>query len=208
MCASLDARQGCAPLGAPSPAAGAAWAWNATVDLWLDNGLFEAYLNSGVAILSGPTCGYFVADSVTMALYAKESMSGMGGATPYAIMWMHHVVSMLVWPYAMVARKGAVFVTYFIATEVTNVGQNLFQLAAKAELFGKGNDLYIGLVWAFTFLVVRVLPVPYILYAYVATHVLTPGGCNLGTAEYIVSLLTVPIPIALNLFWFSCTSTA
>ena len=30
------------------------------------------------------------------------------------------------------------------------------------------------------------------------------GGCggNLSTAEYVVSLVTVPIPVMLNLFWF------
>ena len=94
------------------------------------------------------------------------------------------------------------FTVYFLATEVTNIGQNLFLLANKAELFGKGKDMYIGLVWTLTFFVVRVLPVPYILYAYVATHVLTPGGCNYSAGEYATSLLTVPIPICLNLFWF------
>ena len=34
------------------------------------------------------------------------------------------------------------------------------------------------------------------------TLVLTPGGCGMETYEYLITLVTVPIPIALNLFWF------
>ena len=102
----------------------------------------------------------------------------------------------------MIKNLNTVFVTYFLATEVTNIGQNTFLLASRGGIFGPGLDLPIGIAWAFTFLVARVLPVPFILYAYVRTLVLTPGGCGMSTVEYLISLVTIPIPIALNLFWF------
>ena len=40
------------------------------------------------------------------------------------------------------------------------------------------------------------------MYAYYATHIASTGCGALSTAEYVVSLLTVPIPVGLNLFWF------
>ena len=57
------------------------------------------------------------------------------------------------------------------------------------------------MLWLLSFLVVRVLPVPYILYVY-ATELVLHRGCAFGTGEWIVALLTVPIPLGLNLFWF------
>ena len=150
----------------------------------------------------GLTCGYFLQDSLLLLLYPKETEKGLGGRSAYKIMWMHHVLSLLVWPYALVKNLNAVFVTYFLATEITNIGQNIFLIASRSRIFGSGLDLPIGIAWAFTFLVARVLPVPFIVYAYVRTLVLTPGGCGMETYEYLITLVTVPIPIALNLFWF------
>ena len=81
------------------------------------------------------------------------------------------------------------------------MGQNLFLLAQRGNIFGPGKDLPIGIAWALSFFVVRVLPVPAVLYAWARLH-LGIAGCGCTTAEWLVSLVTVPIPIALNLFWF------
>ena len=170
-----------------------------------DASLLRLTAPSSCVLACGLVCGYFVQDSAIMMLFPKETTKELGGSTSYKIMWMHHIVSLFVWPYAMMQSKCVVFVAYFMATEVTNIGQNLFLLANRADLFGKGVDLYIGLVWAFTFLVARVLPVPFIMYAWFYTHLYPhTGGCggDLSTVEYFVSLITVPIPVALNLFWF------
>ena len=35
----------------------------------------------------------------------------------------------------------------------------------KSDLLGKGNDLTIGIAWAVSFLIFRILPMPYILCA-------------------------------------------
>ena len=53
-----------------------------------------------------------------------------------------------------------------------------------------------------SFFVVRVVPVPYIAYAYCNT-LIVGGGCGISTAPWVASLIMVPIPVGLNLFWFN-----
>jgi len=164
--------------------------------------LLQLSAPSGAVWACGLVCGYFLQDSIIMALFPKETAKELGGATAYKIMWVHHIVSLLVWPYSLVYSKSVVFVVYFMATEVTNIGQNLFLLANRAQLFGAGADTPIGLAWAVTFFVARIVPVPFIMYAWAFSH-FGNGACGyFSTAEYAVSLLTVPIPIGLNLYWF------
>ena len=146
-------------------------------------------------------CGYFAQDSLLMILYPKEMKAGLGGSSAYKIMWMHHLVSLIVWPYGLTHDTGVVFVVYFIATEATNIGANIFALANRGGFFVK-QQLAIGILWMISFAVIRVIPVPYILYAYAKTHLSFGPSCGLTTPEFIVSLVTVPIPIGLNLFWF------
>jgi sucrose-6-phosphate hydrolase SacC (GH32 family) len=50
-CATIDPRQGCAPVDAPV-SSGGAWAMNTTAELWLDNGLVEVFVGNGTAVLS------------------------------------------------------------------------------------------------------------------------------------------------------------
>lgn len=158
-----------------------------------------------IAVLAcGLTCGFFLQDSLIMALYPKETAKELGGAAAYKIMWMHHVVSLFVWPYAMVSSVSSVFVVYFMATEITNIGQNTFLLANRGGFWFKKYDLPIGICWMVSFLIFRVLPVPFVVYWWLVTHVISPSGCWVGVswAEFFVSFTTIPIPLMLNLFWF------
>ena len=63
-------------------------------------------------------------------------------------------------------------------------------------------ETVVGVLWMASFFVVRVLPVPWLLYVYTRTVLMQSGGCGLSAAELLVGGLTVPIPIGLNLFWF------
>jgi hypothetical protein len=147
------------------------------------------------------TCGYFVSDSLLMLLFPKETSAGLGGSSAYTIMWIHHLVSLVVWPYTMYSNVCVVFVAYYISTEVTNIGQNIFSIGSKGKLLSKGAELPVALAWFASFFVFRVLPAPFVLLAYVRVLVLQ-GGCGISTAELVTALITVPVPIALNLFWF------
>ena len=81
------------------------------------------------------------------------------------------------------------------------IGQNIFLLASKSDMFGKDLALPIGIVWMVMFFVVRIVPMPFVLYGWFVTHVLSPG-CGMLTAEWVLGMITVPIPQMLNAFWF------
>ena len=148
------------------------------------------------------TLGYFVQDCISMALFPAEMKEGNGGASAYMIMWLHHIGSLITWPWGMLSDTYAPFITYCLATEVTNIGQNLFMLANRGKVsFLQAVELPIGVLWMLAFFVVRILPVPYILYSYVNTMVLALG-CGVSSAEWIAGLIMIPIPVCLNLFWF------
>jgi len=154
----------------------------------------------GAILACGLTCGYFVQDSLLMVLYPKETTKELGGPTAYKIMWMHHIISIIVWPYAMLNGVGAVFVIQNLSTEITNVGQNLF-LLARSEVFGSGAELPIGITWMASFFVFRIIPMPFVVYVWLMT-LLTPGCAGLTIGEWVAAVVTVPIPQALNSFWF------
>ena len=82
--------------------------------------------------------------------------------------------------------------------QVTNIGQNAYLIASRGRLLP--GEIPIGVMWIASFFLVRILPVPWLLYAYVKTMVLQ--SCGLELAELVVGRATVPIPMLLNLFWF------
>ncbi len=153
---------------------------------------------SAVATACGLTCGYFIADSVLMLMYPKSTKKELGGASGYAMMWMHHVLSLLIWPYSLMYRCGTIFVAYFLLTEVTNIGQNLFLMANRGKIVP--CEMQIGVAWALSFFAVRIIPVPLLLRAYYSLFF--AQSCGLTAFELVVGITTLPIPICLNLFWF------
>uniref|UniRef100_A0A7S2IN13 TLC domain-containing protein n=1 Tax=Haptolina brevifila TaxID=156173 RepID=A0A7S2IN13_9EUKA len=150
------------------------------------------------ALACGLVCGYFAQDCVLMLICRRTLLKDLGGASAYAIMWMHHIVSLLVWPYAVVSGSGVFFVSYFLATEVTNIGQNLFLLANRSKLLP--YEVPVGVGWIISFFVIRVLPVPWLIWAYAKVVLLQ--SCGLTTGETVAAAVCVPIPFGLNLYWF------
>ena len=165
-------------------------------------GLLTLDMPSAAKYACAITCGFFVADCVVLLLHPSEMAKGLGGTASLRIMWVHHVLSLAIWPYAFANSISAAFALYFIATELTNIGQNVWQLAGKGGLASEAVETAVGAVWMLSFLVMRVLPVPVLARAYVQSLFLTPH-LPLATAEWLTTALSVPIPIALNLFWFS-----
>lgn len=147
-------------------------------------------------IATGISCGYFAVDLVNMAVFAKEWRTCLGGGM-YLVMWMHHVVSLLVWTFSVLTHRSSFFVSWLLTTELSNIGNNLYELA-KLRKYSDGAVTRIGLLWIVSFFLVRIVPAPYIAYAY---GLLLRTGCGLSTFERVVSLITVPIPMMLNGWW-------
>ena len=76
--------------------------------------------------------------------------------------------SLVAWPWAMLTHVSAVYVVYCLATEITNIGQNIFMLINRAGLFN--FEVPVGVLWMLSFFVMRVLPVPYITHMYFSTR--------------------------------------
>jgi hypothetical protein len=72
--------------------------------------------------VTGFTCGYFVYDSMVMAFYSKYCTEEMGGSGTL-LMWVHHVISVIVWPYCIASDRAVLFVCFFLFTELSNIGQ-------------------------------------------------------------------------------------
>ena len=74
-------RQGCAPIAAPRISAGAgpstSWALDATVEVWLDNGLVEVFVGS-----AGSSAGSGSSQAVLSAFYPKlfNATAGLSGS--------------------------------------------------------------------------------------------------------------------------------
>ena len=177
--------------------------------------LFELYSSSSAiscdapsSILTNPipdaghlacaiTCGYFISDTTVMLAFPTTYQREWGKGSAYYIMLMHHIVSLLVWPTSMSHRAGAFFVVYFLSTEVTNIGQNAFMLADRT---GSSATLPIGVTWMLSFFVVRILPIPLLLYMYAMN---LRSDCPMPLWIRGTAAITLPVPLALNAYWFS-----
>jgi len=162
--------------------------------------IFKMPTSTSGIIAVGLTCGYFMADTAMLIRFPEQMKKDLGGMTQYMIMWVHHVVSLIVWPYSMLAGTAAYFVLYFMLTEVTNVGMNIYLISRE---FKVKSETVIGIVWILSFFIVRILTVPHMLYVYYKLLSQGPGACGMGAIEFGVGMLTIPIPFGLNLFWFS-----
>ena len=53
-----------------------------------------------------------------MVRFDRENVDAMGRST-VRLMWAHHVISMLMWPYAVLTHSCCFFVAFFLFTEVS-----------------------------------------------------------------------------------------
>jgi hypothetical protein len=72
--------------------------------------------------VTGFTCGYFVYDSIVMTVFSKFCLEEMG-TSGTLLMWIHHVISIMVWPYCIASDRAVLFVSFFLFTELSNIGQ-------------------------------------------------------------------------------------
>lgn len=71
-----------------------------------------------------------------MVRYREAALREMG-FNGMVIMWVHHVISLVLWPYSVLTHKSSFFVSFFLFTEITNIGQNFFYFCNKGGLDGK-----------------------------------------------------------------------
>lgn len=139
----------------------------------------------------GVTCSYFILDCAVLWFYAKECETEQG-SSGVALMWMHHLVSLVVWPYCAFTSRGAFFVLFFLFTEWSNVLQNVYGLTSAGQFGPRGLLLALGVAWILGFFVNRMIPMPWALHAY--RKVLLQGSaCDFSLFGRWTGVLTVPV---------------
>ena len=136
----------------------------------------------------GISIGYMLYDTCYMLQHGQVRSPLMMG---------HHIVSILVWPYAVLRGRALIIVLFFIITEVTNIGQHGRMILLRLGL--KHTKLYmvVGISWIALFFIVRIVPGPYALYK------LAYGNyASYNTFDYVLMWLTCPLPFLLNSYWF------
>eukprot|EP00658_Telonema_sp_P-2_P037059 TRINITY_DN26693_c0_g1_i3.p1 TRINITY_DN26693_c0_g1~~TRINITY_DN26693_c0_g1_i3.p1 ORF type:complete len:247 (-),score=43.07 TRINITY_DN26693_c0_g1_i3:195-935(-) len=121
-----------------------------------------------------------------------------------ALFVVHHVVSIAVWPYAALTGKAHYYLNFLMFTEVTSIGQHGRILIDSLGLKQHPIRILNGAVWMISFFLVRLVPVPYLVWEQLII------GQNLqvfSSVDHAVLWLTFPIPVMMNSYWFYLIAT-
>jgi hypothetical protein len=144
----------------------------------------------------GLSLGYMAWDLAVMLEDPKGQQSTYGGKKAYYLFIVHHLFSLCIWPYAVLAGRCVYFVNFFLVSEVTNSNMSTRWFLLKCKLEKSTFYVVNGLAWIPLFLGVRVLVIPLMLKAFIF------GSWNaLSAGEKIVAFTTLPIPSMLNIYW-------
>jgi len=135
--------------------------------------------------------GYFLYDCCIMAIDSEVHSP---------LMVMHHVMSVIVWPISFLSQRGMWYVLYFMSTELSTpmLHLTLFFLP-KHGLAESTIFLPVGVGMLAVFFLVRVLPIPFVLYSMKATwNFWEPTDWPI----FMIWAATIPIPPLLNSYWF------
>lgn len=136
----------------------------------------------------GISCGYMAYDCI-YCMYYKEVRS------PLII--GHHVLPVLLWPFAALRHRAVPVVLFFVFTELSNIGQHGRMLLLKLGYERSTAYRYIGTGWVVAFFFIRILPSPYMGY-----HMLHGNYAAFSPFEFGVTLACTPLPFILNSYWF------
>ena len=150
-----------------------------------------------IVIATGTTCGFFIFDMSLLAV--SQAYRDVLGRSLVALLWVHHTISLIVWPYCVLVDRSVFFVVQLLTTELSNIGQNIYNIH-NALPIKQTFSLAIGITWIILFAVCRIAVMPWMAYVYYKLLVLP--GCGYTPIERAVGLVTVPIPSMMNAWWF------
>ena len=79
--------------------------------------VMDAAPSTAALVAVGLSCGYMLYDACYILRYKNVP------SVWSPLMMGHHLLSVLIWPYAVLRRRALILVLFFVVTEVTNVGQ-------------------------------------------------------------------------------------
>ena len=132
-----------------------------------DGTTFVHALAIGYGSGGGLSLGYMAWDLAVMLEDPKGQQATYGGKKAYYLFIVHHVFSICIWPYAVLAGRCVYFVNFFLVSEVTNSNMSTRWFLLKCKLEKSAFYVLNGLAWIPLFLGVRVLVIPLMLKAFI-----------------------------------------
>jgi len=144
----------------------------------------------------GMSIGYMTWDLGVMLMNWSDQCLAYGGEGPMYLFIVHHILSMILWPYALTRGLCAYHINWFLISECTNFNMSLRWYMVKLNMTKSKVYLLNGLSWIPLFLGVRVLVIPSLFksYWYSDWSVFTPE-------QVWIARVTLPIPSLLNVYW-------
>lgn len=109
----------------------------------------------------------------------------------------HHVLPVLLWPFAVLSHRANPMVLFYVLTEITNLGQHGRMLLLKLGYEQTTLYKWVGTSWVVVFFLIRILPSPYMLY-----HLLRGDYAPYSALEFGITIFFCPLPFILNSYWF------
>ncbi|KAJ1447938.1 TLC domain-containing protein [Pelagophyceae sp. CCMP2097] len=149
----------------------------------------------------GFSMAHFFLDAAVMLAWRKPFLAAMRKPL-YFQMLAHHGLSLLLWPYALASHRVVGFIAYFMCTECSALFLNARWLIVQCSPDGAPRPKVVDALFFASFVLTRIVPVP--VACYVVWMADTVSYVRDSTSLAVaVTLLTVPIPFALNAFWFN-----
>jgi hypothetical protein len=176
-----------------------------TVALLLSEGMWDPQRvlttpsrpSPGLFRAAGWELGFLAFDMGVMFVWRDELVEAMQ-LSMFKQMLVHHGLALLLFPQVIMRGVGLGFVLMMIGTEITSLFVNIRWLLLHAGYDDRPVYYINGAMLVVSFIFIRIVPIPWMMWALFA------GSKELYTDfEVVCAYLTVPIPAAFNLYWFT-----
>lgn len=165
--------------------------------VWDTNFHWNSQPSSGFRRAVGFSTGFLAFDLFMLLCFWRKFVAGMKWRM-YMQMIVHHIMSIYAWPGSICGNKAYGFIAYCILTEGTSFFVNFRWLLREAQLDNTKLYAVNGVFVLVTFLIIRILPIPWVAWCFV-----TAPKSTWTWAETIFAAIVVPMPPLLNVYWFS-----
>lgn len=171
-------------------------------ELFYEHGLdadfhFNGAPVSGFRRALGFSCGFLAFDTAVTLLWHKQLLIAYKKPL-YIQMLVHHALSIGFWPQTAQRKCAMGYVSYCILTESTSVFINLHWLFREAKLDVTILGYINSVCLFFSFLFIRILPIPWIVYMWWNSSKAEWLWC-----EWAFGCFLIPLPPLFNMYWFS-----
>lgn len=133
--------------------------------------VFEMATTDDIYYVTGFLLGYMLIDTLCMVIWWTDIMSYMKKSM-FIQMWIHHLLSLILWPYALCCHRTVICVAFYVFTEASNPFLNTQSLIDMHPVLSKSYIMQVGskLLFFFAFFIVRILPTPMFLMAFLLPY--------------------------------------